>query len=195
MFTLGVTALWTLAKATHGSNLPIVAFALTGYSSVLLWRNMPSRCIGSITPNLALMYHRNVKVIDVFAARVLLEAAGASMSFVVLGLLFFSIGWLNPPEDVLKAYEERINRHDFDLLVDLIAPDAVFWFSDGSHRGLADIRSAFERTWRSLQNETYWLDQLEWLAVGDHAAVQRVPVPPDDAFRAETSRAVHSLSE
>ena len=43
MFTLGVAALWTAMKATHGSNLPIVAFAITGYSSVLLWRNMPGQ--------------------------------------------------------------------------------------------------------------------------------------------------------
>ena len=102
MFTLGVTALWTLSGASHGSNLPIVAFALTGYSSVLLWRNMPSRCIGSITPNLALMYHRNVKIIDIFAARLLLEAGGATISFVVLALTFTFSGLINPPEDIGK---------------------------------------------------------------------------------------------
>lgn len=103
MFTLGVTALWTLAGAAHGSNLPIVAFALTGYSSVLLWRNMPSRCISAIGPNLALMYHRHVKVIDIFTARLVLEAAGATISFVVLGLFFSFIGWINPPEDISKV--------------------------------------------------------------------------------------------
>ena len=103
LFTLGVTALWTLSGANHGSSLPIVAFALTGYSSVLLWRNMPSRSIGAITPNLALMYHRNVKVIDVFAARLLLEAAGATISFAILSILFISIGWIKPPEDFLKV--------------------------------------------------------------------------------------------
>lgn len=103
LFTLGVTALWTAAKATHGSNLPIVAFALTGYSSVLLWRNMPSRTVGSIAPNLALMYHRNVKVMDVFLSRLILEAMGASISFVVLGLFFVSVGWLKPPEDILQV--------------------------------------------------------------------------------------------
>jgi ABC-type polysaccharide/polyol phosphate export permease len=105
MFTLGITALWTLAQATHQSSLPIVAFALTGYSSVLLWRNMPARCIGSITPNLSLMYHRNVKVIDIFLSRLLLEVAGATMSFIVLGLFFHAIGWLQPPEDILKVIE------------------------------------------------------------------------------------------
>lgn len=103
LFTLGVTALWTLSGANHGSSLPIVAFALTGYSSVLLWRNMPSRAIGAIAPNLALMYHRNVKVIDVFASRLLLEAAGATISFVVLSLFFIAIGWIKPPEDFLKV--------------------------------------------------------------------------------------------
>jgi len=103
MFTLGVTALWTATKSVHGSNLPIVAFALTGYSSVLLWRNMPSRCIGAIAPNLSLMYHRNVRPFDIFAARLILEAAGATMSFVFLSLFFISIGWLEAPEDVLKV--------------------------------------------------------------------------------------------
>ena len=73
--------------------------------------------------------------------------------------------------DVLAAYGDRINRHDFDLLTDLIAPDATFWFSDGTHRGIAAIRAAFEATWRVMgSDEHYWLDQLEWIAEGDEAA-------------------------
>jgi capsular polysaccharide transport system permease protein len=103
LFTTGVTILWTVAGAEHGSSLPIVAFALTGYSSVLLWRNMPARCIGAIEPNLALMYHRNVRVIDVFLARLLLEAGGATISFVTLSIFYIYIGWLEPPVDVLTV--------------------------------------------------------------------------------------------
>lgn len=103
LFTTGVTILWTVSKSAHGSSLPIVAFALTGYSSVLLWRNMPARCIGAIEPNLALMYHRHVKAIDIFLARLLLEAGGATISFVTLSLFYIYIGWLDPPEDVLTV--------------------------------------------------------------------------------------------
>lgn len=103
MFTLGVTALWSAAGANHGSNLPIVAFAITGYSSVLLWRNMPSRCASAVGPNLALMYHRNVRVMDIFLSRLLLEIGGASTSFIVLSIFFTSIGWMDPPEDVLQV--------------------------------------------------------------------------------------------
>lgn len=103
LFTTGVTTIWTLAKAFHGSDLPIVAFALTGYSAVLLWRNMPARCIGAIEPNLSLMYHHNVRVIDIFLARLILEGGGATISFVSLSLLYIYIGWLEPPVDVLTV--------------------------------------------------------------------------------------------
>lgn len=101
MFTLGVATLWTFAKMGH-SNMPIIPFAITGYSSVLLWRNMPGRCNSAIAPNLALMYHRNVKVIDIYASRILLEFAGASMSFVILSLVFTALGTMPLPEDVFK---------------------------------------------------------------------------------------------
>lgn len=103
IFTLGVTAIWTALRSFHGSSLPIAAFALTGYSTVLLWRNMPSRCIGAIVPNYSLLHHRYVKVIDIFASRVLLEAVGATISFAVLSFFFVNLEWFGPPEDMLKV--------------------------------------------------------------------------------------------
>jgi ABC-type polysaccharide/polyol phosphate export permease len=103
MFTLGVTTLWMILNATHGSNIPITAFALTGYSSVLVWRNTVSRATSAIMPNLSLMYHRNVRVIDIFASRILLEIVGAGASFVILTFFFLSIGWIIPPHDILKV--------------------------------------------------------------------------------------------
>lgn len=102
-FTLGVTALWTATRSVHGSDLPIVAFALTGYSSVLLWRNMPARCIGALWNNLSLLYHRNIKVLDIYIARLMLEFGGATISFTVLSVAFISIGWLDPPQDLLEV--------------------------------------------------------------------------------------------
>jgi len=103
MFTLGITALWTATKSLHGSDLPIVAFALTGYSSVLLWRNMPGRCIGALQANLPLMYHRNIQVLDIYIARLLLEFGGATISFAVLSIIFISIEWMQPPDDFMTV--------------------------------------------------------------------------------------------
>ena len=103
LFTLGVTTLWTLVKATHGTSLPITAFAVTGYSSILLWRNCTNRVVKAIEVNLSLMYHRNVRVIDVFAARIILEIVGATSSIILLTITFCAAGWMNPPTDMLTA--------------------------------------------------------------------------------------------
>jgi capsular polysaccharide transport system permease protein len=101
MFTLGVTALWTLTKSTHGSSLPIVEFAATGYSTVLLWRNASMRCVLAIEPNMALLYHHNVRVMDIIASRLLLEIAGGTISLMVISLIFMGIGWMRVPVDLL----------------------------------------------------------------------------------------------
>ena len=103
MFTLGVASLWTLFHAVHGSSLPIVAFAITGYSSILLWRNMAFRTLGAIEPNRSLLHHRNIKVFDIYLSRLLLELIGATASFLVLsvafGILTTSLTW---PENLLQ---------------------------------------------------------------------------------------------
>lgn len=105
LFTVGVTLLWNALKTVHGSNLPITAFGITGYSSVLIWRNMPSRAIGAITPNLSLMYHRNVKILDIFLSRILLEFMGVLTSCLILTLFFSAIEWMTLPEDIIKVVE------------------------------------------------------------------------------------------
>lgn len=105
LFTLGVTALWSAAGLAHGSSLPIVAFALTGYSSVLLWRNCANRASMAIPPNMGLLYHRNVRVLDLFIARIILEIAGASISFFVLSVIWIAAGWMEPPIDILRVLE------------------------------------------------------------------------------------------
>jgi ketosteroid isomerase-like protein len=74
------------------------------------------------------------------------------------------------PETVMAAYADLINRHDFDLLLPLIDPQASFWFSSGTYQGHDAVRQAFERTWRRLAGETYWLEDLIWIAKGTEAA-------------------------
>jgi capsular polysaccharide transport system permease protein len=102
LFTLGVTALWAAMGFRHSSSLPIVAFAVTGYSAVLLWRNCANRCSMAIPPNMGLLYHRNVRVVDLFITRILLEVAAATMSLFVLSSLWICLGWMDPPTDTLK---------------------------------------------------------------------------------------------
>lgn len=99
LFTAGVAAFWTATGLHQRSNIPIVAFAVTGYSSVLMWRSAVNRCNRAVQENFNLLYHRNVILFDVFFARVLLEAAGVTSSFVFLTLLFSSAGVISLPAD------------------------------------------------------------------------------------------------
>jgi ABC-type polysaccharide/polyol phosphate export permease len=59
--------------------------------------------VGAIGPNAGLMYHRNVKVMDIYLSRILLEAAGATISFTILSLLFIAIGLMPHPENIFKV--------------------------------------------------------------------------------------------
>lgn len=97
LFTVGVTMLWYLIRAHTVTNIPVVAFAITGYSTILLWRNTANRCMKAIEPNLSLMYHRNVRVMDLFLARAILEIIGATCSFALLTCVAASLELIRWP--------------------------------------------------------------------------------------------------
>jgi len=99
-FTLGVTLVWRFSKMTHGSSISVASFALTGYSSVLVWRN-PARISKAIEANLSLLYHRNVRVLDIFLSRILLEIAGISASFFGLMALLVFLEVIAMPVDIV----------------------------------------------------------------------------------------------
>ena len=84
------------------ARVALVPFIVTGYSTVLLWRNTISRCSNAIEPNRALLHHRNVRVIDLFFARLLLEIVGASTSLLLLSCLLCFTGLMMPPDDIFK---------------------------------------------------------------------------------------------
>ncbi|KVM73360.1 sugar ABC transporter permease [Burkholderia gladioli] len=155
MFTLGVLALWTAIKATHGSSLSITSFAVTGYSSVLLWRNCANRCALAIMPNQALLYHRNVRVIDLFFARLLLEVGGTTMSFAFLTIFFVSMGMMAPPSDITLVLGAWLHLAAFGCSLGLIIG------------ALSERSEAVERIWHTIAYLLFPLSgavfMVEWL--------------------------------
>jgi ketosteroid isomerase-like protein len=73
----------------------------------------------------------------------------------------------------VRGYEQATNSHDIAELGPLIAPDAVYWFTDGSHRGRDAILGAIAETFATIRDETYRITDLEWVAVGSNHAVCR----------------------
>lgn len=134
LFTMGVLGIWTIYHPNRAP-FPLTAFCVSGYATVLLWRNTIGRCGNAVEPNRALMHHRNVRVIDLFLARILLEVAGASISFIVLLSIFILMGDIAPPDDVGKM---------------VLAWALLAWFSASMALivgPLATISESFERFW------------------------------------------------
>jgi capsular polysaccharide transport system permease protein len=155
IFTLGVTALWSGAGLTHGSSLPIAAFAITGYSSVLMWRNSVGRCNSAIQQNINLLYHRNVQVVDVFITRIVIEFAGATASFILLSIFFIAIEWIDPPIDLLQVIFGWLMLAWFGTSLSFVI---------GAATAYSEI---FERLWHPVQYLLFPLSgaafMVEWL--------------------------------
>lgn len=93
----------TIRSAGFSLNIPVVAFALTGWTSLLLWRNMPGRCIGAHKSNLSLLYHRPVTILDVYISRVVVEFLAITTAFVALSIGCYAMDWAPAPEDALQV--------------------------------------------------------------------------------------------
>lgn len=167
MFTVGVLVLYT-AFGAHQYALPIVAFTLSGYATVLLWRNTINRCGNAVEPNRALMHHRNVRTIDLFVARIILEIAGATMSFLILSIIFIMIGLISAPDDLIKMIVAWVLLAWFAMDMSLIIGP------------LAALSETFDRVWHvftylflPLSGAFY---MVEWLPKGFQSTVLWIPI-------------------
>lgn len=73
----------------------------------------------------------------------------------------------------MGEYERANNSHDIERVVPFIAEDATYWFSDGSYRGIREIRSAIEKTFAKILDEVYEVRDLEWPVLTTDVAVCR----------------------
>jgi len=168
LFTLGVSGLWYIAQMHTLSDIPIIAFAITGYSSVLMWRNTANRCSKAIEPNLSLMYHRNVKVIDIFMSRIILEWIGATASVVVLTVFFASIGAMQWPIGIWPIISGWLLLAWFSLALGFIVG------------ALSERSETFERMWHVFTYLMFPLSgtvfMVHWLPKAAQEAVLWLPM-------------------
>lgn len=163
LFTLGIASLWYITKLHTVSNIPIFAFALTGYSSVLVWRNAANRSIKAVEVNIGLMYHKNVKVIDILISRILLEIIGGTASFIVLTFFFVFTNAISWPEDVEILIEGWLLLCWFALALGMTVG------------ALSELSDTFERMWHI---STYLMFPLS----GAVFMVHWLPTPAQEAI-------------
>lgn len=99
MFTAGIATAWSFGHAIHQNRVPVFEFAITGYSSLLLWRNSMTRAVNGLQPNFDLLFHRPVTPLMILVARSLLEFIGASCSFFMCTTTLVLLNLAQPPHD------------------------------------------------------------------------------------------------
>ena len=100
LFCLGVILIWSVAQGryTHGS-LSVTGFVMTGYLPLTLWRHITNRAVHCFRANATLLYHRQVRMLDLLTARVILEIYGTAIAYLVMGFVFWSLDLYEWPRD------------------------------------------------------------------------------------------------
>jgi ABC-type polysaccharide/polyol phosphate export permease len=103
LFVGMIVSIWTLRGNHIAGNIPVATFCLTGYLPLILWRSMPSRCMGAMRANASFLYYRQVRPIDIYLTRIAVEFVGATISFMCLTILFLYLGLISLPVDPLMV--------------------------------------------------------------------------------------------
>ena len=75
------------------------------------------------------------------------------------------------PDEFIRKYEAATGSHDLDATLELIADDAVYWFSDGgTYHGKATIEAAIRSNFDAIEDEEYRISDVKWLAESEDIA-------------------------
>ncbi len=74
-------------------------------------------------------------------------------------------------QDFLSAYGKASDSNDLDAVLSMIDEEAVYFFSNESvHIGKQAIERAIRRNFESIQDDSYSIDNVTWLANTDDVA-------------------------
>lgn len=145
------------SKAYQIFGVDVLAFVLTGYNIAFLWRRTPGLIGSAIKANIGLLAHRNIKVVDLFSARYIVEMIGITASFLILMIFFVSTKLIALP-------------HSIGLMV--VAWLLVMWFSLGLCfivGSLIAINPKGQPVWIGISIVLYFLSGslflVDWLPV------------------------------
>lgn len=100
LFAVLVGLLWRAMKGPLEYGVDIVAFVVSGYIPLVLFRSSVSRAVSSFTANGSLMYHRQIKVLDLIMVRFLIELIGHMMAYLFIALVLGALGFFPWPYDI-----------------------------------------------------------------------------------------------
>lgn len=100
MFASGVALMWHFMKGAEEHGVGVVAFTVSGYIPLVLFRHAVGRSIVLFTANGSLMHHRQIKVLDFVLVRFLLEFLGHMMAYLFIALALLPFDQFPIPADL-----------------------------------------------------------------------------------------------
>jgi capsular polysaccharide transport system permease protein len=95
-----VGIVWRLSRGPEEHGVSIIAFVVSGYIPITLFRHGVSRSIMAFTANGSLLYHRQVKVLDFILARFFIEVLGGMMAYAFAAIVLVSFGEFPVPANI-----------------------------------------------------------------------------------------------
>ena len=100
LFASLVGTMWSFLKADeHG--IGVVAFVVTGYIPLTLFRHAVARAIKVFSVNGSLLYHRQITILDFIFVRFAIEVIGGMMAYLFIALVLIALNLFPVPENVL----------------------------------------------------------------------------------------------
>ena len=100
LFAVLVGLLWRAMKGPTEYGIDILAFVVSGYIPLVMFRSTVNRAVNSLNVNGSLMYHRQVKIVDIILVRFLIELIGHMMAYLFIALALGAFGFFPWPHDV-----------------------------------------------------------------------------------------------
>lgn len=104
VFCFGVMLLWSFTKPAYEHGIRLAPFVMTAYMSLILIRHLISYLSGALQANIGLLYHRQIKPLHIYTARILMEVAGGAAAFFVVYVILFALGQVGAPYSYLLVY-------------------------------------------------------------------------------------------
>jgi capsular polysaccharide transport system permease protein len=100
LFAVLVGIIWRLSKGPEEHGMSVIAFVVSGYIPITVFRHCVARSVAVFTANGSLLYHRQVKVLDFILVRFIIELLGSMMAYVFIAAILMYFGEFPVPRDL-----------------------------------------------------------------------------------------------
>ena len=94
-----VAVVWRFMKGPEEHGVSVIAFVVSGYLPLTLFRHAVSRSVSAFVANGSLLYHRQIKIVDFILVRFLIEMFGGMLAYVVISGALIYFGLFPVPAD------------------------------------------------------------------------------------------------